>query len=526
MKLARLTAALLTLLGTIASAQDRLDLDVVARIRNEGFRNSKAMETARALTDRIGPRLTGSPDVKEAEEWCKKQFAEWGLANAHLEAWSPFGRGWKNEFTSVRMVAPDTTMLVAVPKAWTPGTEAAVKGQVVKAKLAAKEDLEKQKGKLAGKIVLLGDMPELKPIEKGMLERYDEKGLTDLAIYRVPAERMQNREEFIKRREFRKELNQFLIDEKVLVVIDPGSGGDGGTFDVGSGGSYKPGEPIGVPSLVMSAEHYGRVARLLADKVDVELEIDVRNTWYDDENTQYNVLAELPGTDKNPELVMIGAHLDSWHSGTGATDNGAGVVAVMEAMRILKAIDAKPKRTIRIALWTGEEQGLLGSRGYVKEHFGAFPEPTDPVEKELPMSLRKETGALTVTPEHAKLAAYFNLDNGTGKVRGIYTQENLAVGPIFKAWLEPLHDLEATTVTTRNTGGTDHLPFDAVGLPGFQFIQDNVEYSMRTHHSNYDVYERLQREDLMQASVVIATFAYNAAMRAEKLPRKPLPKTK
>jgi Zn-dependent M28 family amino/carboxypeptidase len=238
----------------------------------------------------------------------------------------------------------------------------------------------------------------------------------------------------------------------------------------------------------------------------------------------YNTIAEIPGTDKKGEAVMLGAHMDSWHAGTGATDNAAGVAAMMEAVRILKTLDVRPRRTIRIALWSGEEQGLLGSRAYVRDHLASRPEPKDPAQQELPSFLRKPTGPLTVKPEHAKFSVYFNMDNGTGRIRGIYAQENAAVVPIFETWLKPLADLGATTVTMRNTMGTDHTSFDAVGLPGFQFIQDDVEYSARSHHSNADVYERLQREDLIQASIVIATFVYHTAMRDRLLPRKPMPK--
>ncbi|HEV2064153.1 MAG TPA: M20/M25/M40 family metallo-hydrolase, partial [Thermoanaerobaculia bacterium] len=292
---------------------------------------------------------------------------------------------------------------------------------------------------------------------------------------------------------------------------------------------WKKGDPQGVPSLAMDAEHFGRIVRLLEKKKDVQLEVDVKVRFIEEDQMQWNTIAEIPGTDKKGEVVMLGAHLDSWHGGTGATDNGAGSVVAMEAVRILQALGVKPKRTIRIGLWSGEEQGLLGSKGYVSAHFASRPDPPAPAPgappaDDLPSFLRRPTGPLTVKPEHARLAAYFNLDNGTGKVRGIYAQENAAVVPIFQAWLEPLKDLGATAVTLNNTSGTDHLSFDAVGLPGFQFIQDEIEYDTRTHHTNMDVYERLQKADLMQASVVMATFVYEAAMRNSMLPRKPMPK--
>jgi hypothetical protein len=333
-----------------------------------------------------------------------------------------------------------------------------------------------------------------------------------------------DREAARKRFRFQKTLSTFLVAEKVLASVEP-SDRDGGIVRVAGGGSRVKGEDPGVPALVMAAEHYNRLSRLLDRKTDVELEIDVKATFHDDDEMAYNTIAEIPGTDKQPEVVMLGAHLDSWHGGTGATDNAAGVAVGMEAVRILKALAVKPKRTIRIALWTGEEQGLLGSRAYAKEHFGSRPDPTDPEEKDLPSFLRKPaSGPVTVKPEHARLSAYFNLDNGTGRVRGVYTQGNVAAVPLFEAWLRPFADLGAATITNRNTGGTDHQSFDGVGLPGFQFIQDEADYSTRTHHTNMDVYDRLQKEDMMQASAIMASFVYHAAVREQRFPRKPMPR--
>jgi carboxypeptidase Q len=517
-------AAVLLLLPVLVSpllpAEERLDYEMVTRIRQEGFRDSKVMEIAGALTDGIGPRLTGSPNMKKANEWTRDKLQEWGLANAHLESWGPFGRGWSYDSVSVRMISPDVAELLALPKAWTPGTNGPIRGKVVLAKLTEKEDLEKQKGKLTGRIVLTDEMREVKPQETAALKRYDDKALEELWEYGAPALRTPS-EEFRRRREFRRALNEFLEEEKPLAVIDPGAL-DGGTFRVQQGGSWRKGEPIGVPALVMSVEHYGRIARLLDQKQDVELELDVRTRFHDEDPMSYNTVAEIPGTDRSGEIVMLGGHLDSWHGGTGATDNAAGVAVSMEAVRILRALGTKPRRTIRIALWSGEEQGLLGSEAYVMQHLASRAVPSDPKAR-ASFSLRRSTGPLTLKPEHAKLSAYFNVDNGTGKIRGIYAQENAAVVPIFEKWLEPLKDLGATTVTMRNTRGTDHEAFDAVGLPAFQFIQDDIEYQTRTHHTNQDVYERLQPDDLMQASVVVATFVWQAAMRDAKLPRKPLP---
>jgi carboxypeptidase Q len=510
-----------------SSSTEAVDLEMVTRIRQEGFHNSQVMQTLSELTDHIGPRLTGSPNMKKANEWTRDQLGKWGLQNAHLEAWGPFGRGWVNDASLVRLVEPYPATLIALPEAWTPGTNGVLRGKAVYAKLENKEDLEKYKGKLAGAIVLLGEMREVKPHDKAEMERYDDKELEEIYQYQGPGpgRRYQRppREEIIRRIRFARELTRFLIDEKVAAVIRP-SRGDGGTIFVQGTRAYQPNQPAGVPSVVMAIEHYGRIYRLLERDVPVELELDVRNHFVDDDPMAYNTIAEIPGTDKKDEVVMLGAHMDSWHSGTGATDNGTGVAVTMEAVRILEALGVKPRRTIRIGLWSGEEQGLLGSRAYVGQHFAFRPEPRPSGdEAELPSFLRRQQGPLTRKPEWDKLAGYFNIDNGSGRLRGVYLQENAAVLPIFEAWEQPLKDLGFGVLSMRNTGGTDHLSFDSVGLPGFQFIQDPLEYGTRTHHSNMDVYERAQRDDLMQASVILATFVYNAAMRDQMLPRKPLP---
>ena len=524
--LALAIAAPIDLLAAAAALPntETVDWEVMSQIRQEGFHNSKVMEIESQLTDVIGPRLTGSPNMKRANEWTRDQFTEWGLVNSHLESFH-FGRGWSNEYTEVRMVAPQASPLLAYPKAWTVSTNGVLRAPVVRAKLATKEDLDKYKGQLSGKIVLNGEMREVKPQDKPALERYDEKRLTEIAQYEIPSEKLRfNRDEIAQRIAFQKTLNQYLMDEHVAAIIDPSRAGEAGLIFVQSGASYEPNTPAGVPSLVMAIENYGRLTRLLDRNLPVELEIDVRNTFYDSDPNAYNTVAEIPGTDKKDQLVMLGAHLDSWHAGTGATDNAAGSAITMEAIRILKAIGFKPRRTIRVALWSGEEQGLLGSHAYVKDHFGSHVPPTDPKELAMPEWLRKEDTPLTLKPEQAKVSAYFNVDNGTGKIRGVYLQENEGVEPIFSAWMQPFNDLGMSTLTMRNTGGTDHESFDAVGIPGFQFIQDPVEYMTRTHHSNADVYERIQREDMMQAAVVLAAYIYDAAMRDNMLPRKPLPK--
>jgi len=525
-RLAGLIASL-SLISAIAwsqEKQEKVDLETITRIRYEGFRNSKVMDYASGLMDSIGERLTGSPNMKRANEWTRDQLAAMGLSNAHLEPWGPFGRGWANQYVNVRMTSPDIAPLLVYAKAWTPGTNGVVTGKCVRINIEKKEDFDKYKGKLAGMIVIMGPDAEVKPITEAPYKRYTDDDLAKTAEYQIPGERPAFRfADFVKRQQFVKELNQFLADEKVLAVIDHSRGtAGGGTVFVQSGGSYKTGETTTVPQLTMASEHWSRIARLLDQKKEVTLELNVTNTFYDDDPMQYDTIAELPGTDKKDEVVMLGAHLDSWHAGTGATDNGAGTIVMMEAMRILKALDIKPRRTIRIGLWSGEEEGLLGSQGYVEQHFGSRPPMDEPGMKGMPTLMRREAGPVTVKPEQAKVSGYFNVDNGTGKIRGIYLQENEAVLPIFEAWMRPFKDLDMTAITMRNTGGTDHQSFDAVGIPGFQFIQDPVEYETRTHHSNMDVYDRLQSEDLKQMAVIVASFVYNTAMRDQMLPRKPI----
>ncbi len=507
-------------------SQEKVDLEMVTRIRYEGFRNSKVMEIASGLMDGIGPRLTGSPNMKRANEWTRDQLTSFGLSNAHLESWGPFGRGWANEYVNVRMTSPDIAPLIAYAKAWTPGTNGVLKGKCIRVKIENKKDFDKYRGKLAGLIAIFGPDPEVKTITQPMFERLGDKELADIGQYPIPSEKQAFRfRQYIKRMQFIKDVNKFLADEKVLALVDHGYGSfGGGTVFVQSGGSWKTGETVTVPGITVALEQWDRIARLLEQKKEVELEMNVTNTFTDVDPMQYNTVAEIPGSDKKDELVMVGAHLDSWHSGTGATDNGAGSVVMMEAMRILKALEVKPRRTIRIALWSGEEQGLLGSQNYVQQHFGSRPPMDEPDYKGMPTLLRREAGPVTVKPEQAKVSAYFNVDNGSGKIRGVYLQENEAEAPLFEAWMQPFKDLGMATLAMRNTGGTDHLSFDAVGIPGFQFIQDPLDYETRTHHSNMDVYDRLQADDLKQAAVIVASFVYNAAMRDTMLPRKPIEK--
>jgi hypothetical protein len=508
------------------------DLEFINRLRDEEFRHGQVMDIMSNLVDNIGPRLTGSPNMKRANEWTRDQLTEWGLVNAHVEPWGTFGRGWAYQMAEVRMTAPDTMQFLALPQAWTPGTNGPVSGQPVLMTATTPEDLAKYKGQLAGKIVLMGDPRYPDPIDKAIFHRYDDADLDKLSAYDIPGAPGQGRAQagppvdFRARMRFATALTQFLQDEKPAAVLQPSrTPGQDGTIFVQSGGSYEKGKTSVVPVLTVALEHYNRVLRLLAKKTPVTLEVNVQAQFYDDDDKSYNTIAEIPGTDPRlkAQLVMLGGHMDSWHGGTGATDNAAGVSVAMEAVRLLKKLGVQPRRTIRIALWSGEEEGLLGSRGYVKEHFGGRPDaPTTAANRDLPSFMRPPAGPLELKPEQKFVSGYFNYDNGTGRIRGVYLQENGLVAPIFRKWMEPFRDLGMTTLAPGNTGGTDHLSFDAVGIPGFQFIQDEMDYSTLTHHSNLDVYEHVRANDLKQAAVIMASFVYNTAMRDEMLPRKPL----
>jgi hypothetical protein len=510
------------LLAPFLLAQEKVDLYTVNRIKAEEFQNSKVMENAFYLSDVYGPRLTGSPGLKAAAEWAVRRMTEWGLANPNMEKWGPFGRGWTCVHFSASLKEPQFAPLNGFARPWSPGTNGAVSGEPILAVIKTDADIDKFKGKLKGKIVLSEDAMPLVTETDPDLKRYTDAELASEMLApdpgarspfanpiplvpgqpRRPAGMPFDRE---AREKFRDKLNEFLKEEGVLVSIAPSYRATSGVVFGSAAGSQDPKKPLPPPSVALEVEQYNRLVRLLEKKVPVTLEFDIQNKFLDDTQDSFTVTGELPGSSKKDELVMLGAHLDSWTGGTGATDNGAGSAVVLEAMRILKALDLKMPRTVRMALWTGEEEGLLGSHAYVKEHFAD-----------------RETMALK--PEHSKLSGYFNLDNGTGKIRGAYLQGNDMMRPIFQAWLEPFKDYGAATVTIRNTGGTDHQSFDAVGLPGFQFIQDPMDYSTETHHSSADVYDHLVAGDLMEASAIMAAVVYDAATRDEMLPRKPLPK--
>jgi peptidase M28-like protein len=517
-------------------ATENLDYTMYQRIRDEGLAHSHVMDFATALADGIGPRLTGSPNLKRANEWTRDQFTAMGCSNAHLEDWGEFGMGWRQLNTWVRMSAPDTAVFIAQALPWSASSHGPVSGAAVWLDAKDEKDLEKFKGKLAGKIVFFGPMRDVKPVDKPLFERRDDANLKTLTEYPVHVGEQEDFfQTFIKRLAFRETVGKFLAAEHAAGVVVPSrdgrnNGGSGGTiFDDGGSGmgwfTYQREHAEPLPIVVMAIENYGRVYRLLKANVPVTVEMDVETEFTGDHEHGFDTIAEIPGTDPKlkDELVMVGGHLDSWASGTGATDNGAGTMVAMEVMRILTALHVQPRRTIRVGLWTGEEQGEFGSYGYVKQHFGHVPLSTAPDQVVLPDFLRKPAGPVELKPDQQKISAYFNLDNGTGKIRGIYLQQNAAEASIFQQWMEPLKDLGVSTITMRDTGGTDHEAFDSVGIPGFQFIQDQLDYSARTHHSNMDVYERLQPEDLAQAAVVEAIFVYNTAMRDQMLPRKALP---
>ena len=561
---------------------------IIARIKDEGMNRSQVMQTLSYLADVIGPRLTASPNAKRANEWTRDTLAKWGLQNAHLEAWGPFGRGWTLKHFSAQVVEPQDIPLIAYPKAWSPGvkimpeaTSAPVSRGKTKTALAPAQpstvvtadvvyldakneaDLDKYKGQLKGKIVLISQPVEVKAAFDPLGTRRDEKNLLTLANANPPGPgggfgggggpraaggpmtAQERQQQLFQQTVFTARRMNMLVDEGAAAVVDVSPRGTGGTIFVQQAtvaqaipktveemrtlarlNYYDPkAEAKMVPQITVAVEHYNRLVRMIQQGEKLKMTVDLQVAYQDQDNMGYNTIAEIPGTDLKDEVVMLGGHMDSWQSGTGATDNGAGVAVAMEAVRILQTLGVKPRRTIRVALWTGEEEGLLGSRAYVAQHFGKLEgaggqfggggfsggdgNSTPP--------------KLTTLPEYEKFSGYFNLDNGTGKIRGVYLQGNHAVRDLFKQWLLPFGDMGASTITISNTGGTDHQSFDGIGFPGFQFIQDEIEYNTRTHHSNQDVFDRIQADDMKQAATIMAAFVYQTAMRDEKLPRKPAP---
>jgi hypothetical protein len=511
MRKIQLAATLLCVAPLLSVAQpaEKVDLNMIHRIKEEALgRNSKVMDHMFYLTDVNGPRLTDSKGYRAAGEWAVKRLKEYGLSNVHLEKWGPFGKSWNVEFYSGHMIEPQYQTIIAYPVAWTPGTNGVVSGNPVMVTPRTPQELEAFKGKLAGKIVMISPKVDLAMVTTPMGVRYSDAELQDIQSAQIQLPGFGGRgggggrggRGGAEGGVTPQALQTFLKAEKPALVIQASPRGDGGTL---FGGGQSRDATDNLPTVVMAAEHYNRVARLLEHEIPVKLQFEIKAS-FDDNVDSFNVIAEIPGTSKKDELVMVGGHFDSWHYATGATDNAAGSSIAMEVMRILSQSKLPMDRTIRMALWGGEEQGLLGSRAYVKEHFA------DPA-------------TMKPTTEHEKFAGYWNIDNGTGKIRGIYLQGNEMCRPIFEKWLEPFKDMGANTITIRNTSGTDHQAFDGVGLPGFQFIQDTMDYNTRTHHSNMDVYDRVQATDMMQMSAIEASMVYLTAVRAEKLPRKPLP---
>jgi hypothetical protein len=544
--------------GVVFGQMTTPNQEAINKIIDEGTKRSEAMKTLRYLTDVIGPRLTNSPAQKRANNWTKDKLTEWGIQNAMVDSWGAFGRGWTLKKYDASLVEPEQTPFHSYPKAWSPSTmvettqtpqptkkgkasttqptttmsEGAVTGDVVYMDVKTEADLEKYKGKLKGAIVFVSTMREIKPGFDSVASRFDEKALLAMAN---ATEQPQGQGGFRLSPEMQAafQLNtkklQMCYEEGAAVLVEA-SQLDAGTLRVM--GANLPPNPAGqtpgqnpnpmriwskdapkiIPQIVAAVEHYNRVARLAQQGHKVRMTVEIRVQFNDDDLNGYNTIAEIPGTDLKDEIVMVGAHLDSWHSGTGATDNGTGVTVAMEAMRIIQASGLKPRRTIRIGLWTGEEQGLYGSRGYVSKYLaessgGGF---------------GGGGGNREIKPkaEYNKFSAYYNLDNGTGQIRGINLQGNEQLRSVFRPWLQNFRDWNSTTISVQSVGGTDHLAFDAVGLPGFQFIQDPIEYNGRTWHTTQDVSDRVIEEDLKRSSVIMATFAFQTAMADEKLPRK------
>ena len=536
-----IVAAVICAAAAICRAQDTADLSIVHTIKAEAFQKGKVTSHLAALTDRYGPRLTASPEFDTAAAWIMGQAKEWGLANVHGEKWGPFGRSWSLKHFSVHMIAPQYAPLIGFPLAWSGNTNGVVKGEVVYVPIRITDmrdfatDIENVRkeyaGKLKGRLVLITRPKDLALQVEAAAKRYSDAELATQASGMIPPpttdeydysklalpEDPAKRPEFLrnappafvqayrdKLSEMVRQMHEVFRKEGVLAILSADGRGDGGTVFGESAGWWQAKYPSPLPRVALTYEHYNRLSRLVRKKVPVTVELEVRADISNTDVEPINVVAEIPGSTKPDEVVIIGGHLDSWIGGTGATDNASGCAVAMETMRILKGLNLKLDRTVRMVLWSGEEQGLFGSKAYVKEHFG-------------------DSKTMQIKPAQEKVAGYFNLDNGSGKIRGVYLQGNDAARPVFEKWLAPFRDLGVTTISIRDTGGTDHLSFDAVGIPGFQFIQDPLEYASRTHHSNIDVYDHTQAPDLVQASAVMASVVYHAANRPEKMPRKPLP---
>jgi carboxypeptidase Q len=511
----------------IAAAQEKTEIDEANRIRDAALNHSQIMETVGYLTDVAGPRLTGSPNLKRAEEYARDKLREWGLENAHLEAWGPFGRGWSLEGFTASVLSPRFTPLIAYPKAWSPGTNGMIRGEVVLLDVKTVADLDKYKGRLKGKIVLFSDTRHIDPLFEPPAHRQTDEELLRLANAQPPGELRPF--QFTAEQRAAEELNyrkwQLIQNEGAAVVLQP-SYRDAGTVYVTSVTVPYPPEvpfekrahgwdlskPVVTPQVNVSGEQYNGIVRLVMRGIPVQLEVNVAVRFSDEDPMSYNVVAEIPGTDLKDEIVMVGGSIDSWHAAVGATDNAVGAATALEVIRILEALKLKPRRTIRIGLWSAEEQGTLGSHAYVAAHLGRKVED------------QPGRSHYEFKPEHEKFDAYFNFDYGTGRIRGIYLQGNQAAYPVFRGLLEPYKDLGASTLSLDDIGATDHVPFDEVGLPAFQWIRDYREGdNTRAAHTNMDTYDHVLEDDLKQSAAVAASLIYQLAMRNEMVPRKPLP---
>jgi hypothetical protein len=503
------TAALLA-----AAPAQAAELGDVNRINDQAFSHSQVLQTAQHLTDRIGGRLTNSPAMRQAEAWTQGKFREWGLANVRTEGFE-FGRGWWIEDSRVRMVAPRPITLRAIPVAWTPATSGPLTAEVIVAPMAKDRDFAEWKGKLAGKIVLVTWPAPPKDALKAPFERYTSDTLGKEEPYVQPAYDPDALERSIEQRGFAARLDEFLKAEGAVAWARM-SYRDNGLVH-GAGYQHRVGDSATLPGVEIAAEDYRRLARL-AKVGPVKLEIDSRVHFEDADTKAYNVFADLPGADPKAGYVMAGAHLDSWVAADGAVDNAAGSAVIMEAARILKTMGVKPKRTIRFVLWSGEEQGLLGSANYVERQLASRPPVADPARRNLGPSVTQTTYPVTTLPGYRDMAGYFNIDNGSGKLRGIYVEGNMAANPVLEGWLKPYRSQGVTTVAAAPTGGTDHVYMARIGLPAFQFIQDELDYSSTTHHSSVDTYDHLRAEDLKQAAAVLAWVLLQAADAKDPLP--------
>jgi carboxypeptidase Q len=530
-------AMVLLSVSMLAQAGDAPDLAAYARIRDEGLNRSRVMEYAAQLLDGIGARLSGSPNLDRAVDWSLMRLREAGLSNVVKDRWGEFGLGWRRRNVWAALVEPDAAPLLGDAAPWSPPTPGPVTADAVYVSgFTSEQGFAPLRGSLRGKVVVLGrapSMPAVVPIDRPLFERFSDGQLAELAKD-VPAPRPSDAvlEQAFGNAAFFERISQFFADEGVVAVLEPTGNNPRGGYAGGvvvSDWNYSMGQyahrkerMMRVPVVVLPVESWTRVARLLERRVRVRVTVNVEAEFTGDRVDGFNVFAEIPGLDpvRGRELVMVGAHLDSWHAGTGATDDGAGVLIAMEAMRILRALDVRPRRTIQVALWTGEEQGALGSLAWVTRELAVIPRVDTPAHRRIPEAMRTPAGAPTPKPAHALISAMYDLDQGGGRIRGVRVNGNTALSPIFERWIAPLRDLGVAVVSPRGGCASDCLPFDQAGIPSPIFLQDPLDYTTRTLHSSSDTFDHLIPDDMKQAAVVVATFLYNTAMRDERLPRR------